>query len=79
LASLLAQSSAAEELLAGFEKLPEPIRKGNLSAMLFQGLLATRDSMLKTSGGSLPDSAIKELSPTMTHILNHIANPAPRP
>lgn len=79
LASLLAQSSAAEELLAGFEKLPEPIRKANLSVMLVQGLLAARDSMLKTSGGSLPDSAIKELSPTMTHILNHIANPAPRP
>ena len=79
LAALLAQSSAADELLAGFEKLPEPIRKGNLAFMLVQGLLAARDSMLKTSGGTFPDSAIKELAPTMTHILNHIATPIPRP
>ena len=79
LAALLAQSSAADELLAGFEKLPEPIRKGNLAFMLVQGLLAARDSMLKTSGGTLPDSAIKELAATMTHILNHIATPIPRP
>ena len=79
LAALLAQSTSADELLAGFEKLPEPIRKGNLAFMLVQGLLAARDSMLKTSGGTLPDSAIKELDPTMTHILNHIATPIPRP
>lgn len=79
LAALLAQSTSADELLTGFEKLPEPMRKGSLSVMLVQGLLAARHSMLKTSGGSLPDSAIKELSPTMTHILNHIANPTPRP
>jgi len=79
LAALLAQSSAADELLAGFEKLPEPIRKGGLALMLVQGLLAARDSMLKTSGGTLPDAAIKELPPTTTHILNHIATPIPRP
>ena len=79
LAALLAQSTSADELLAGFEKLPEPSRKGNLAFMLVQGLLAARDSMLKTSGGALPDSAIKELAATMTHILNHIATPIPRP
>lgn len=78
LAALLAQPSSADELLTGFDKLPEPTRKGNLALMLVQGLLSARDSMLKTSGGALTDSAIKDLPPTITHILNHIATPIPR-
>ena len=78
-AALLVQPSAADELLAGFDILPEPIRKGKFTLMLVQGILAARDTMLKTSGGTLPDSAIKELASTMADILNHINAPTPRP
>jgi hypothetical protein len=76
---LLAQPSAADELLAGFDILPEPIRMGKLTLMLVQGLLFTRDTMLETSGGTISDSSIKELASTMAHILNHISSPVPRP
>lgn len=78
-AALLVQPSAADELLAGFDILPESTRKGKLTLMLVQGILAARDTMLKTSGGTLPDSAIKELASTMADILNHINAPTPRP
>ena len=79
LAVLLAQPSAADELLAGFGILSEPARKGKLTPTLVQGILAARDIMLKTSGGALPDSAIKELASTMSQILNPMSAPVPRP
>ena len=77
--ALLVQPSSADELLAGFDILPESTRKGKLALMLVQGILAARDTMLKTSSGALPDSAIKELASTMADILNHINAPTPRP
>lgn len=79
LAVLLAQPAAADELLAGFGILSEPARKGKLTLMLVQGILAAKDIMLKTSGGALPDSAIKELASTMAQILNQMSAPVPRP